>query len=76
MQFYIRLRLRGGAPQIREDARAAVTYGPVPEGYHVRQVVLPDPEKNIYLVMPDRCTSHELLRRIAVAGAIPPYTFQ
>eukprot|EP00975_Prorocentrum_lima_P033902 7121485-Prorocentrum_lima.AAC.1 len=26
--------------------------------------------------MPDCCTSHELLRRIAVAGAIPPYTFQ
>eukprot|EP00975_Prorocentrum_lima_P019230 4046984-Prorocentrum_lima.AAC.1 len=32
--------------------------------------------QDVYTVIPDRCIAHDILRRTALAVALPPYTFQ
>eukprot|EP00975_Prorocentrum_lima_P008131 1739434-Prorocentrum_lima.AAC.1 len=67
MQLKVRPRLRGGAEEAPEDPRVHAENGPVPSGWHVCQVLLPDPERSVYTVIPDRCTAHDILRRTALA---------
>eukprot|EP00975_Prorocentrum_lima_P005397 1167117-Prorocentrum_lima.AAC.1 len=54
MQLKVCPRLCGGAPETPPSQRVHAEYGPVPLGWHVRQVLLPDPETTVSTVIPDR----------------------